>query len=65
MKGLIKQLLREAVENSDKYEYQIRYIDGPNFYKRKCGEDTWSFINAEDFANEAPGNELIKWDKDK
>lgn len=65
MKSLIKQLLREATEKSDKYEYQIRYINGPNFYKRKCGEDKWSFINAEDFAKEAPGNELIKWEEKK
>jgi len=63
MKNLIKTLLRETTEKSDKYEYQIRYINGPNFYKRKTNEDTWIFISGEEFAKEAPNNKLIKWDE--
>ena len=63
MKHLIKKLLKEAASKSEKYEYQVRYIDGLIFYKRKVGEETWSFINDEEFSKEAPGNELIKFDK--
>tara|TARA_R100000544_G_C2224031_1_gene59436 strand:+ start:1797 stop:1991 length:195 start_codon:yes stop_codon:yes gene_type:complete len=62
MKHLIKKLLKEAVSKNEKYEYQVRYIDGLIFYKRKVGEEIWSFISDEEFSKEAPGNELIKFD---
>ena len=47
------------------YEYQIRYIDGPIFYKREKGEDTWSFVGAEEFAENAHNSKIIKWDNKK
>lgn len=62
MKDLIKKLLKEATSKKAKYEYQVRYIDGLIFYKRKVGEEIWSFISDEEFSKGAPGNELIKFD---
>ena len=62
MKHLIKKLLKEAASKNEKYEYQVRYIDGLIFYKRKVGEEIWSFISDEEFSKGAPGNELIKFD---
>lgn len=62
MKERIKILLRESAKK-DKMQYQIRYIDGPVFYKRTEGDDKWSFTTAEEFANDVCDGELIKWDK--
>ena len=64
MKHLIKKLLIEAASKNIKYEYQVRYIDGLIFYKREVGEKIWSFINDEEFANEAPGNSLVKFNNE-
>jgi hypothetical protein len=65
MKTEIKRLLKETVKNNTKYEYQVRDINGLVFYKRKVGDDEWVFINDEEFVKDAPGNNLIKWDKDE
>lgn len=62
MKNKIKTLLREAT-NKSKTQYQIRYIDGPIFYKRNNPEEKWKFITDEEFANNVCDGELIKWDK--
>jgi len=62
MKYRIKTVLRESTKK-DKMQYQIRYIDGPIFYKRNEGDDKWSFITAEEFANDVCDGELVKWDK--
>ena len=44
------------------WEFQLRDIDGPIFYKRKKGDDTWQFISAEEFAENCGNGKLIKWD---
>lgn len=62
MKEYIKKLIREST-NKDKMQYQIRYVDGPIFYKRNEGDDKWLFITAEEFANDVCDGELVKWDK--
>tara|TARA_B100000927_G_scaffold110466_1_gene89206 strand:- start:3464 stop:3655 length:192 start_codon:yes stop_codon:yes gene_type:complete len=62
MKDRIKILLRESTKK-DEMQYQIRYIDGPVFYKRVKGDDYWSFITSEEFVNNVCDGELIKWDK--
>lgn len=44
------------------WEYQLRDIGGPTFYKRKKGDDTWMFTSAEDFAEGlVNGGKLLKW----
>jgi hypothetical protein len=44
-----------------KWEYQLRDVGGPVFYKRKEGGD-WQFISAEEFAEGCSGGgKLIKW----
>lgn len=62
MKKKIRTLLRE-VTNKSKTQYQIRYIDGPIFYKRNNSDEKWKFITDEEFANNVCDGELIKWDK--
>ena len=63
MKLSLLDILNESKET--KCEYQIRYIDGPIFYKREKNEDTWSFTDAEEFAENAHNSKIIKWDKKK
>ncbi len=60
MKLSLLEILNET-KKSD-FEYQIRYIDGPIFYKRKKGDDVWSFTNAEEFAENAHKSKIIKWE---
>lgn len=60
MKLSLIEILNES--KSVEYEYQIRYIDGPLFYKRKKGEDTWSFTTDKEFAENAHKSKIIKWD---
>ena len=44
------------------WEYQLRDIDGPIFYKRKKGDRDWVFTSAEEFAEGiADGGKLINW----
>ena len=38
LKDKIKILLREHLKNISNFEYQIRDIDGPVYYRRKKGE---------------------------
>lgn len=55
--------LKESKENSVPYfEYQMRDIGGPVFYKRKKGSKEWSFISAEEFAKEACNGKMVDWD---
>jgi hypothetical protein len=55
---LIKKIL---LEENQKWEYQVRYIDGPIFYKRKKDSDKWSFIGAEEFVKDAHKHKLVGW----
>ena len=45
------------------WEFQLRDIGGPVFYKRKKGDDTWQFISAEEFAENCHDGKLIKWEE--
>jgi len=52
----------ESKKNTE-YEFQVRDIGGPVFYKRKKGESIWEFISAEDFSENCQNGKLVKWDK--
>jgi len=57
----IRKLIREVLEEAvSKFEYQIRDINDPVFYKRKIGEK-WMFTTAEDFAENAHNSKIVKW----
>jgi len=60
MKERIRILLKESTKK-DKIKYQIRYVDGPLFYKKN--KDKWQFITAEEFIDNVCDGEIIKWDK--
>jgi hypothetical protein len=62
VKTIIRRILLEE-SKKDKWEYQIRYIDEPVFYKRKEGNSVWSFVGAEEFAENAYKSKIIKWKK--
>ena len=55
-------IIVEAKKNVE-YEFKIRDIGGPVFYKRKKGESIWNFISAEDFAENSQDGKLVKWNK--
>ena len=60
----IQKLAGIPISESKKveYEYQVRDIDGPIFYKRKKGDDNWNFISAEEFAEGcSKGGKIVKW----
>lgn len=60
----IKKIIKEELlKESEEWEYQIRYIDGPIFYKRKNKKDKWVFVNAEEFVKNAHKVKIIKWDE--
>jgi len=46
-----------------KWEFQLRDIGGPVFYKRKKGGD-WQFISAQEFAENCQSGKLIKWNEE-
>jgi hypothetical protein len=50
-------------KESLQYEFQIRDIGGPIFYKRKKGDSLWDFISAEEFAENSHKGKIIEWDK--
>lgn len=50
IKKLSGILINETKNSNDNFEYMLRDIGGPVFYKRKVGENEWIFISAEDFA---------------
>jgi hypothetical protein len=58
----LQDILRESDRKSTRREYQLRDIGGPTFYVRDAGADTWTFIDAEAFAEGlAAGGKLIAW----
>jgi hypothetical protein len=65
MKNLIRKILKEELneKKETQFEYQIRYIDGPVFYKRKEGDDKWSFTTDKEFAENAHKSKIVKWDE--
>jgi hypothetical protein len=56
-------VISESKEKDIEWEYQIRDIGGLVFYKRKKGEETWRFTDAEDFAENACNSKIVKWKK--
>lgn len=61
MKFLIRDIL---LEESKKWEYQIRDIGGPVYYKRQKGGD-WSFIDGSEFYKNSNKNNTVKWKEKK
>jgi hypothetical protein len=61
MKLSLINILNESKE--PEFEYQIRYIDTPVFYKRKKGDKTWGFTTDKEFAENAHKSKIIKWDE--
>ena len=45
----------------NEYQYQIRWIDGPVFYKRKVGDVEWGFTTAMDFIKNVKSHNLVDW----
>lgn len=61
----LQDILREN-KSPIKREYQLRDISGPTFYARDAGDDTWTFIDANAFAEGlAAGGKLIAWKPEK
>ena len=57
MKNLIRHIL---LEEAQKWEYQVRDIGGPVYYKRQKGGD-WVFIDEVEFYKNSNRNNTIKW----
>lgn len=53
----------DSLSNSNHYEYQIRWVDSPIYYKRARGTNTWSFCSDKDFAENVTPDNLVKWNK--
>lgn len=61
LSGILNEDEEKLKENKIEWEYQIRNIDGPVFYKRKKGDENWIFTTAEVFAQGiSEGGKLIK-----
>lgn len=62
----LQDILRESKSKTTKREYQLRDIGGPTFYVRDAGDDNWTFIDANAFAEGlAAGGKLIAWKPEK
>lgn len=59
----IKTLLRENLKKINKFEYQIRDIGGPVYYKRKAGDKLWSFTDCEDYSKNTNDKNIVKWEE--
>jgi len=53
----------EMGQNS--YEYQIRWVDSPLYYKREIGTELWSFCTDKEFAENVNTDNLIEWNPDE
>lgn len=54
----------QITESKDvEWEFQLRDVGGPVFYKRKKGDKDWKFISAEEFAENCQKGKLVKWKK--
>ena len=62
MKNIIRGILLEEYLKHKKYEYQVRDIDGPVYYKRIKG-DKWSFTDEVDFYKNCDKSNIVKWFK--
>ena len=56
----LADILQEATQAA--WQYQLRDIGGPVFYRRQGDDDTWQFCDAETFAEGlADGADLIAY----
>lgn len=62
MINIIRSILIEELRKTN-WEFQVRNIDGPLYYKRLVGEKTWSFTDEVDFYKNSTKNNIIKWQK--
>lgn len=53
--------IHSDADMSNDYEYQVRWIGGPVYYKRKRGEEVWSFTEESDFSKNVKSHNLIDW----
>ena len=63
MKLSLLNILNESKETE--CEYQIRYIDGPIFYKREKSTDDWIFTDETDFYKNSTSENTIEWNEPK
>ena len=60
----LADILTEARSPKPKWQYQLRDIGGPVFYRRQGDDDAWQFTDAETFATGlADGCELVKYEE--
>ena len=58
----LTDILTEARSPKPKWQYQLRDIGGPVFYRRQGDDDAWQFTDAETFATGlADGCELVPY----
>ena len=55
----------DELSKSNHYEYQIRWIGGPVYYKRERGNETWTFCTDQEFAENVSRDNLIEWKTNK
>ena len=51
----------DSLSNSNHYEYQIRWVDSPLYYKRAKGNDLWNFCTDKEFAENVTPENLVPW----
>lgn len=57
---IVSEEISLFLENKS-YEFQLRNIDGPMYYKRKKGSKTWEFIEKKEFEKGANKDNVIAW----
>jgi hypothetical protein len=66
LSGILKEERENSKNNKIDWEYQLRDVGGPIFYKRKKGDKNWMFTSAEEFAQGiSEGGKLIRWKDEK
>lgn len=54
----------DGLSRSNHYEYQIRWIDMPVYYKRARGNEEWNFCTDKEFAEKVTPENLVVWKKE-
>jgi hypothetical protein len=47
--------------DESEFEYQVRWIDGANYYRRQVGAELWTFCTDKEFAENVSPHNLVKW----
>ena len=55
----------DSLSGSNHYEYQIRWVDSPLYYKRAKGAELWNFCTDKEFAENVTPDNLIQWKIEK